>query len=144
MSVSAVGFIIQEVSDSIPGWHQGGPVNLGILGKLRYALSKAIDVFESLGSVEGQGSRTGVNNRAIFIMKRQHIFIVIAADSAGLGWDVQDCPWLWAGELCQRGYKQAIYDGVEYPDSLEDQYGPFLFMLDMDSPQHHQLQWARI
>lgn len=51
-SVPAVGFVIQEASDSIPGRHQGGPVDLGILGKLGHTLSKAVDIFEPLGRVE--------------------------------------------------------------------------------------------
>ena len=51
-SMSAVGFVIQKASDSIPGRHHWGPVNLGIFGELGHTLSKAVDIFESLSSVE--------------------------------------------------------------------------------------------
>ena len=86
--MSAVIFVAQVTPNSVLCWQQRGCIYFRVFGELRYSLSKSVDVFESLGSVEGKSSRTHANNRAIAIMKGQHFLMVFAFDNAGLRWDV--------------------------------------------------------
>ena len=67
--MSAVRFIVQIPSNRVFCRHQGGCIGLGVFGELGDSLSKAVDIFKSLGSVEGQSSRTDADNRTIVIMK---------------------------------------------------------------------------
>lgn len=86
--MSAVIFVVQITPNSILCWQQRGCIYLRVFGELGYSLSKSVDVFETLGSVEGKSSRAYANNRTIVIMKGQHFLMVFAVDNAGLRWDV--------------------------------------------------------
>lgn len=59
----------------------------------------SVDIFEALGAEECKLVRPYADNRAVLLVKSEHMVMIATADDTKLGWYSRNGPQFWAGKF---------------------------------------------